>query len=349
MKALGRLCALISAILIFDSLTANSQQTRQTLVQHVPQTVSTGAAKPVGQLPSIQRLNLSIVLPLRNQDQLRSLLSRLYDPSSPDYHHYLSVAQFADQFGPTAENYQAVVEFAHSNGFEVGQAPVNRMVVPIMGSVAQVEKAFNVRMNIYQHPTEKRTFYSPDREPSLELSTPITHIVGLNNFSLPHPMVVKGGALRNLVSDAIQGSGPGSSYLSSDMRAAYYGQGPLTGSGQTVALFQFDGYDINDLVATLDGTATATGSENNYTLTYTPASTGPTYTIPIQNDLLDNMSGSTTSGSDAEQVIDMAQAIGMAPGVSLVRVYILQQRRPELIKSQRSLRRQCREHLPLWF
>ncbi len=76
--------------------------------------VSSGQTALVGSLPPEQRLNLSIVLPLRNQAALSSLLSRLYDPSSPDYHQFLSVAQFTDQFAPTVEDYQAVVAYAQA-------------------------------------------------------------------------------------------------------------------------------------------------------------------------------------------------------------------------------------------
>jgi hypothetical protein len=91
------------------------------------------------------------------------LLSRLYDPRSADYRHFLSVDQFTEQFGPTAEDYQAVVDFAQANGFTVTGTPANRMLVPISGTIAQIERAFHVSMKVYQDPTEKRTFYSGSR------------------------------------------------------------------------------------------------------------------------------------------------------------------------------------------
>jgi hypothetical protein len=77
------------------------QQAVQALHHHVRPAVLDGRAAPVGLLPPEERLNLSIVLPLRNQAELTSLLGRLYDPSSPDYRHFLSVEQFTEQFGPT--------------------------------------------------------------------------------------------------------------------------------------------------------------------------------------------------------------------------------------------------------
>jgi hypothetical protein len=273
-----------------------------------------------------EMMNLSIVLQLRNQDQLKGLLSRVYDPSGPEYRHFLTVPEFTVQFGPTEDDYQRVVDFARANGFEVTGNSANRLVVPISGTVDQVQKTFKVRMIVYQHPTENRTFFSPDRNPSLALNVPIAHIAGLNNYSVPQSMAIKGSAERSLVSTSVLGSGPEGSYLSSDMRAAYYGAGNLTGAGQTVGLMQFDGYNISDVIASFDGAASASASGNNYVLTYTPIAGGVTYTIPVENVLLDGASGSPgqfiSPANDAEQVLDIVQAVGMAPGLSQVRVYI---------------------------
>ena len=50
-----------------------------------------------------------------------------------------------------------------------------------------------------------------------------------------------------VVSHATTGSGPSASFLGSDMRAAYYGGTALTGSGQNLGLFEYDGTDLADL------------------------------------------------------------------------------------------------------
>ena len=45
-------------------------------------------------------------------------------------------------------------------------------------------------MGVYQHPAENRTFYAPDREPTLDLPFPLWHISGLDNYSIPHPALL---------------------------------------------------------------------------------------------------------------------------------------------------------------
>jgi len=315
----------IAAICVV-SVQGAEQAPLQAMHHHVRAEVSSGQAKPVGTLSPTGQMNLSIVLPLRNQAELGSLLRRLYDPTSSDYRHFLSVAEFTERFGPAAEDYQRVVAFAQANGFKVRDSVPNRMVIPISGTAEQVERAFNMTMKVYQHPTEDRTFFSPDREPAIALNVPVAHIAGLNDYSIPRPTMVRPSSAQASVAVAAQGSGPGGSYLGSDMRAAYYGGNALTGSGQTVGLVQFDGYNIGDVTAAFDGTASSSTSGGNYVLRYTPAPGGATYTIPVNNILLDGATGAagqfTSPASDAEQVLDIAQAVGMAPGLSQVSVYI---------------------------
>jgi subtilase family serine protease len=243
-------------------------------------------------------MNLAIMLPLRNQTDLTNLLDRLYDPTSADYRHFLSVAQFTESFGPSIDDYQTVVQFAKSNGFTVTDTPPNRLLVDVNGTVAQIEKAFHVKMNVYQHPTENRTFYSPDREPSLDLNVTVSHIAGLNNYSIPRPKLRRAPAVAPIQSHA--GSGPGGAYLGTDMRAAYYSGGTLTGTGQSVGLVEFDGYNLSDVTSTFDGHSN---------------------TVAINNVLIDGAS-SGSDGDDGEQVLDIVQAAAMAPGMTQVRVYI---------------------------
>ena len=100
----------------------------------------------------------------------------------------------------------------------------NRMNLDIEGSVANVERAFHLTMGTYQHPTENRTFFAPDREPTVDLAFQLWHIAGLDNYSTPQPLYRRrdSSAQSNVKSNATTGSGPSDSFLGSDMRAAYY-------------------------------------------------------------------------------------------------------------------------------
>jgi subtilase family serine protease len=290
--------ALVSLLaLCLISTPSQAKKAAQVLHNHVRPAVASGRAARVGSMSNNQHLRLAIMLPLRNQNELTSLLKRLYDRSNPDYRHFLTVAQFTERFAPTKRDYQAVVKFARSKGFTVTNAPANRMLVHLDGTVSQINKAFHVTMTNYRHPTENRIFYSPDREPSLELGVTVAHIAGMNNFSLPRPKFKR--APPNFRRTSV-GSGPGGAYLGNDMRVAYYGGTALTGSGQAIGLLEFDGYNTSDVTASFAG-------ESN--------------SVPINNVLLDGATAGS-DGDDGEQVLDIVQAASMAPGLSQVRVYI---------------------------
>ena len=284
------------------AIAGQAQPSRELLHHHVRPAVSSGRAALVGSLPATRKIRATIVLPLRNEAELDALLIRISDPTSPDFRKFLSGEQFTERFGPTVQDYEAVVDYVQAHGLRVTERPANRLVVPFTGTVAQVEKAFNVSMRVYQHPTENRTFFSPDREPSLNLGVRIKHISGLNNYATPHSLVKKG--LDKAAPANVAGSGPGGAYLGSDMRAAYYGGTALTGKNQSVCLFELDGFDYDDV-----------------TLSFSSA--GQSFNVPINTVLIDGADGGPTqTGDDGEQVLDIVQSIGMAPGLSQVRVYV---------------------------
>lgn len=289
---------------LFSLLTPSLHaQQRQALQTHVSAPVDT---KLLGSLPSSQRLRLTISLPLRNQDQLSTLLRQLYDPSTPNNRHFLTVEQFTEQFGPSVADYQRVIGFAHSNGLTIVRTFPNRLVLNVSGSVANIDQAFQVTMQVYQHPTENRTFYAPNVEPTVDSGLCVLSIDGLSTYNLPHSMLKRASPSEGVHSNQT-GSGPGGEFLGSDMRTAYGGGTSLNGSGQAVGLIELGPYRLPDVLAYF-------------------SSLSQPLNVPIVNELLDVdgvCSGSPSNGGcdDGEEVIDIQQAISMAPNASALIVY----------------------------
>ena len=67
-----------------------------------PSAVPSGSA-PAGSTPAAQPLSLQVALPPAHAAQLSALIAGLYDPSSPQYHHWLSPSQFDARFAPSPE------------------------------------------------------------------------------------------------------------------------------------------------------------------------------------------------------------------------------------------------------
>src|ERR1700722_15269477 len=87
----------VAAVAVFSfALHATGAGGRQVLQGHVPAAAQT--ATPVGPRDPAVKMNLAIGLPLRNPEALTNLLAQIYDPASAYYRHYLTPAQFTEQF-----------------------------------------------------------------------------------------------------------------------------------------------------------------------------------------------------------------------------------------------------------
>jgi subtilase family serine protease len=302
---------------VFLANTFSQAQPQQLLTRHVRDAVVEGQAAMVGKLPPTQSLHFDVVLALRDRTGLQTFVQQVNDSTSASYHRFLTPEEFTTRFGPTQEDWDALVAFAKASGFQIAGGSRDAMDLRLIGTVANIEKAFHVTIGTYQHPTESRTFYAPDREPTVDLPFRLWHISGLDNYSNPHPMFVKksdyakahGLDPDQVVKHATTGSGPSASFLGSDMRAAYYGGTALTGSGQNIGLFEYLGYDIADL------NTYYTNVGQTRTATVTGISTDGT-----SLSCLDSRSGGDCD--DTEQILDMTQALGMAPGITGLYVYV---------------------------
>jgi len=281
----------------------------QALRGHVPEVVR--RLKRVERLDGRQELDLAIALPLRNEAGLTDLLKELYDPGDANYHHYLTTAEFTARFGPTQGDYEAVASFATAHGLRVTERHANRLIVDVTGAVSDIEKTLHVRMGVYKHPTEGRTFYAPDAEPTVELAVPIAHISGLDDYALPRPRfhymtksaMAAAAARVGAGGKGNTGSAPnGVGYMGNDFRAAYAPGVTATGTGQVVGLLQFDGYTAGDIT------------------TYESEAGLPN--VPLTNVTLDRFNGQPTgNGGEVEVSLDIEMVISMAPGLADVIVY----------------------------
>ena len=274
----------------------------KTLPGHVPHAVSSLAA--IGRLPATNQMRLAIGVPLRDPVGLSNFLADVYNPASPNYRHYLTVGELTARFGPTEADYEAVKGFARTNGLSVSGTFANRMVLDVTGPAAAVEKAWRITLLTYQHPTEARRFFAPDREPTVAADLPVVDVEGLSDFYRPHSKIKRADLtkmIRGRNGSAPNGSG---AYFGNDFRNAYAPGTALTGAGQMVGLVEFDGYFSNDIVA------------------YAESAGNGRDRIPIKNLLLDGFDGqpySTEGNSEAS--LDIEMAMDMAPGLAQIVVF----------------------------
>jgi subtilase family serine protease len=253
-------------------------------------------------LPAANRLRLAIGLPLRNRTTMTNLLHQLYDTGSTNFHRFLTPEEFTEQFGPTEQDYQAVIDFAKLNRLEVVDTFDNRAVLDVTGNVSDIETAFHVTLGTYQHPTEDRQFYAPDAAPSIDSGLPILYVSGLDNYVGPPARRLRSAPPgQGPINGAANGSGSNGNYIGYDYRNAYAPGVTLTGAGQTVGLVEpfGEGYTHSDII-------------KYETLAGLPD-------VPLQAILKDGVTNQAGLQDD-EVSLDIEMVISMAPGLKEVEI-----------------------------
>jgi len=298
-----RICQFLGIIFILltvSNLPAVAGE-QQFVLGHLPSVIAN--QHPVGRVPAAKRMDIAFGLPLRNPEGLTNLLREIYRAGSPSFHQYLTPEQFTASFGPSEADYQAVIRFANAHGLTITGIHANRTLIDANGKAGDIENALHVHLCTYRHPTEHRTFFAPDAQPWLELSTPVLAVGGLHDYTTPYANLREALPGPPVWNQSQNGSGTNGSYLGGDFRAAYLPGVSLTGAGETVGLFELDGYNVSDIT--------------NYEYL-----AGVTNLVPLQNVLVDGFSGvADGSGETQEACVDIEMAIAMAPGLSNIIVY----------------------------
>lgn len=99
----------------------------------------------VGKPDAASQTSFEVALPLRNVDQLQDLLAAQHDPASPQYHHWLTPAQFAARFAPDSATMDRVTAGLRARGLSV-QTHVRSLHVS--GPVALVESALGTHLQL---------------------------------------------------------------------------------------------------------------------------------------------------------------------------------------------------------
>ena len=155
---------------------------------NTPEEIRNGVAQLVEPYNPSSKLRLAISLKAPKAAEEEQLIKQLQDKTSPNYRKYLTPEQFNARFAPAAEDEQAVVDWANSQGLTVTARYPNRMMVNVEGSVDAIQKAFNVHINRYA--VNGTTEFSNDRDPLLpsNLVEIVQFVDGLNSIVRMHPV-----------------------------------------------------------------------------------------------------------------------------------------------------------------
>jgi len=117
----------------------------QVLANSTPRFVQ--SAQNLGPESPSKVINITVRLQQHNIAEREALLKQLYDPKSPLFQHWLTPAEFAAKFGPTAAEAAVVKDFLASHGLAVTYLHPDNYYINAQASVADAQKAFNVQIN----------------------------------------------------------------------------------------------------------------------------------------------------------------------------------------------------------
>jgi subtilase family serine protease len=285
-----------------------------------------------GEAPSTLRPNgLDIVFTKTPEQEraLQQLLAAQQDSKSPQYHKWLTPAQYGQRFGASDATLAAVTSWLKSNGLSVGQVPAGRGHLPFFGSKAQVEGALHTSIHLYTAAGEQH--YANVSAPLIpvSLTTAITAIRGLNGFHPRpgvHPSKAGPRGTLPLVGHSSALAAPATYYSGTDQYPGYvgptdfaimynlqpvYSQG-FTGAGVTIAIAAQSDIDPS-VLATFWSAFGVSGSSfglpaQQFTSMPVPASAGGTDP------------GETNEGNEDEAYLDTEILGALAPGAQLILV-----------------------------
>jgi len=244
----------------------------------------------VGPVPADTKVALSFGLPVQNPAGLATFIQQVSDPKSPNFRKHLTQSQFYTTYGAPAADYRSLKNWASSAGFTTNATFPNNLLLSITGTAAQIQQVLYINLD-YRLRKDGSSFIAPDRNPSLDLSVPILHITGLNDYVLPVALSVNG-------TGGCPGGSCGKSYRATDLRNAYLGVGSscqkLDGSGQVVGIVDFAVFQNSDI--------------SSYFALQNPPLNPPTFPAIVATE-----GGNPAANSAAEATLDVEMVQAMAP------------------------------------
>jgi hypothetical protein len=256
---------------------------------------------------------LQLRRPAAQEQALRTLIEQLNDPQSPNFHHWLSAAQFGAQFGPADSDIATITGWLRQNGFTVNAVHPNKMVVDYSGTAGQVRAAFRTEIHNIDVNGIAHIANMSDPEIPAALAPAVVGVIGLHNIR-PKPLMQP---VKRQYSPSGYFCGPGYAFscelVTPPDLATIYNFNPLfnaglSGQGQTIYLIE-----DTDLYTDADWTT----FRSTFGLSgYTGGSLSTIHPAPPSGP--NNCTDPGVNDADGEAILDAEYASAAAPSAAIV-------------------------------
>ena len=169
---------------------------------------------------------------------LEQLINELHDPTSPNFHQWLTAQQFGKEFGPAQQDVQTVTAWLSSHGFEINSVYPSGMLIDISGTAADVRDAFHTEIHNYLVQGQEHMANASDPAIPAALAPVVAGFASLHDFR-PHPMIRRHPAF----SYPYQGQeqydvGPQDFATIYNVNPLWTANKPIRGAGETIAVLE---------------------------------------------------------------------------------------------------------------
>ena len=144
--------------------------------------------------PSLAMTDLLLVLRRSPEQQAAfdEFVASQYDPSSPNFHQWLSPAEIAETYGPSSADIAAISSWLAGHGFQINEIAKDQMSIRFSGTAAQVESTFHTAIDHLSVNGEAHIGNMSDPQIPAALAPVVAGVKALHNF-FPRPQHRMGG------------------------------------------------------------------------------------------------------------------------------------------------------------
>jgi subtilase family serine protease len=241
------------------------------------------------------------------EQAVQQFVESLQDPASPNFHKWLTAAEFGERFGAAQPDLDAIAAWLQSHGLTVNSVYPNGMLIDFSGTAGQIRAAFHTEIHYLQVNGQTHLANMSDPRIPEALAPVVAGVVSLHDFR-PRTM-----SKRRPDYTFVSGKDTYQAVVPADL-ATIYNLNPLfkagiAGQGQTIVVVE-----DTDLYSATDWTT----FRSEFGLSsYTTGSLATVHPAPAtgKNNCTDP--GVPSGGDDGEAILDAEWASAAAPGAAI--------------------------------
>ena len=139
--------------------------------------------------PGFRLGNITLMLKpsASQQTALEQLLAEQQDPTSPNFHNWLTPEAYAERFGASGADLDKIATWLRGEGFAVQYTARGRDFISFSGTAGQVKASLHTEIHRYQVGAESHFANSQDVSLPAAIEPMVGAVLGLHDFRLKAP------------------------------------------------------------------------------------------------------------------------------------------------------------------